>query len=93
MTAAKYPALPRSASKAGGTRLGKRLIAAAKALGAEIARGEIEPAGITTIAVAKRGRPLNSERDKTLTAQKPWVAAGMSRATWYKRQAEKKTSK
>lgn len=40
-------------------------------------------------AKAKRrsGRPLNSERDKTLTATKPWEALGMSRRTWFRRQA------
>ena len=35
------------------------------------------------------GRPLDSERDKTLTAIKPWIAAGLSRATWYRRRAER----
>jgi len=32
-------------------------------------------------------RPLASERNKTLTAQKPWEAEGMSRRTWYRRKA------
>ena len=39
----------------------------------------------------KIGRPRIEDRDKTLTARKPWEALGMSRATWYKRQAEKRT--
>ncbi len=34
----------------------------------------------------KAGRPLDSERHMTLTATKPWAAAGMSRRTWYRRQ-------
>jgi hypothetical protein len=37
----------------------------------------------------KTGRPRLEDRDKTLTATKPWKAAKMSRATWYRRQAEK----
>ena len=37
---------------------------------------------------AKRGRPLDVDKAKTLTAIKPWVAAGMSRRTWYRRRAE-----
>ena len=37
----------------------------------------------------KMGRPLDSERDKTLMATKPWIAAGLSRATWYRRRAER----
>jgi hypothetical protein len=31
------------------------------------------------------------DRDKTLAATKPWEAAGMSRRTWYRRQAEQRT--
>src|SRR6476660_1966762 len=34
------------------------------------------------------GRPRVEDRHKTVEAQKPWVTAGMSRATWYARQAE-----
>ena len=40
-----------------------------------------------------RGRPRVDDKAAqaaTLTALKPWVAAGMSRATWYKRRAEGK---
>ena len=37
----------------------------------------------------KRGRPRLEDAARTLTAKKPWQALGMSRATWYKRQAEK----
>lgn len=37
----------------------------------------------------KRGRPLAKDRDKTLTATKPWVAEGISERTWYRRQKEK----
>lgn len=43
-------------------------------------------------------KPLAKDIGKTLTATKPWLAEGMSRATWYRlaamakkaRQAEKK---
>ena len=42
--------------------------------------------------VSRRGRPRIEEKAKTLTAQKPWLALGMSRATWYSRQAEKRNA-
>lgn len=35
-------------------------------------------------------RPLAKDSHKTLTATKPWEAEGMSRATWYRRQKEKR---
>lgn len=38
----------------------------------------------------KAGRPRIEDRDKTLAATEPWKASGMSRATWYARQAEKR---
>ena len=38
----------------------------------------------------KPGRPRLEDAGKTLTARKPWVAAGMSRATWYARQKERR---
>ncbi len=38
-------------------------------------------------AVRKRGRPKDGHKSKTLTATKPWVALGMSRATWYRKGA------
>lgn len=37
----------------------------------------------------KRGRPLAKDITKTLAATKPWESEGMSRRTWYRRQAEK----
>lgn len=37
----------------------------------------------------KAGRARLEDRDKTIEATKPWVAAKMSRRTWYRRQAEK----
>jgi hypothetical protein len=45
------------------------------------------------IAKPKRGRPMIEERDKTLTATKPWLALGMSRSSWYLRQAKDRESK
>lgn len=41
----------------------------------------------------KRGRPRLEDRDKTLRATKPWLAAGMSRSSWYRRQREKAETK
>jgi hypothetical protein len=41
-------------------------------------------------ALRKTGRPRLEDRGKTLTATKPWKKAKMSRATWYRRQAEKR---
>ena len=35
-------------------------------------------------------RPRLEDRDKTLAVQQPWVAAKMSRRTWFRRQAEKR---
>lgn len=48
---------------------------------------KMPPAGVP--AKRKAGRPRVEDRHKTLAAIKPWDAAGMSRATWYARQAEK----
>lgn len=38
----------------------------------------------------KKGRPLDSERGKTLKATKPWLATEppMSRRTWFRRKAK-----
>ena len=33
-------------------------------------------------------RPLAKDRDKTLSAIKPWETEGMSRASWYRRKKE-----
>jgi hypothetical protein len=38
----------------------------------------------------KTGRPRIEERHLTNEAKRPWVAKGMSRRTWYRRQAEKR---
>jgi hypothetical protein len=38
----------------------------------------------------KRGRPRLEDKAKTAEARRPWQELGMSRATWYRRQAEKK---
>ena len=39
---------------------------------------------------AGRGRPIDRDMDKTVTATKPWLALGMSRRTWYRRKREEK---
>lgn len=36
-------------------------------------------------AKPKRGRPLQRDKHRTLTATKPWEAEGMDRSTWYRR--------
>lgn len=42
----------------------------------------------------KRGRPRLGEVDRTIERAAPWVALGMSRATWYKeRRAKSEASK
>lgn len=46
-----------------------------------------------TPSVVKRGRPRIEDRDKTLTAQKPWEKLGMSERTWWRRKAEAKATK
>ena len=38
----------------------------------------------------KTGRHLVEDRDKTIESQKPWIAAGMCRATWYSRRKAKR---
>jgi hypothetical protein len=38
----------------------------------------------------KKGRPRIEDRAKTIEARKPWLKLGMSRRTWYRRQAEKR---
>jgi hypothetical protein len=38
----------------------------------------------------RRGRPRIEDKDKTLTATKPWEKAGMSRSTYYNRKKEEK---
>lgn len=37
----------------------------------------------------KTGRPRIGARHETLAATRPWKAAGMSRRTWFRRQAER----
>jgi hypothetical protein len=41
-------------------------------------------------SLPKRGRSRIGDRNKTLAAQKPWEAEGMSRATWFRRRKEKR---
>jgi hypothetical protein len=38
----------------------------------------------------KTGRPRIEDRTNTIEARKPWLKLGMSRRTWYRRQAEKR---
>lgn len=48
-----------------------------------VSRGDAAPAKVT---IYKRGRPLAKDALKSLTKTKPWLVAGMSRASWYRRQ-------
>jgi len=38
----------------------------------------------------KKGRPRIEDRAKTIEARQPWLKLGMSRRTWYRRQAEQR---
>jgi len=38
---------------------------------------------------SKGGRPLAKDADKALMKTKPWLAEGMSRASWYRRRKER----
>lgn len=40
----------------------------------------------------KTGRPRIEDRGKTIEALKPWVVAGMSRRSWYRRRSTAKPS-
>jgi hypothetical protein len=39
---------------------------------------------------ARKGRPRIEDRARTIEARQPWLKLGMSRRTWYRRQAEKR---
>jgi len=39
---------------------------------------------------SKIGRPLDKDRASAHEATKPWLVEGLSRATWYRRRAEKR---
>ena len=45
-----------------------------------------DPSPVELVRYAKRGRPRIEDRNKP----KPWLAAGMSRRTWFRRQTEKR---
>lgn len=57
------------------------LAAQVRALGADSLLPDWKP--------PRKGRPLNKDRATALAATKPWLAAGMSRATWFRRQRGK----
>jgi len=42
---------------------------------------------------ARTGRPRIEDRAKTIEARKPWLKLGMSRRTWYRRQAERRKAR
>lgn len=47
---------------------------------------------VTRKIVVRKGRPRIGEEGKTLAALRPWEAEGMSRRTWYRRQAEQRSA-
>jgi hypothetical protein len=49
----------------------------------------MKPAG-NNMNARKKGRPRLENAAKTIEAKKPWLKLGMSRRTWYYRQAEKR---
>jgi hypothetical protein len=42
---------------------------------------------------ARKGRPRIEDRAKTIEARAPWLKLGMSRRTWYRRQAEQRRNR
>jgi hypothetical protein len=48
------------------------------------------PLKVNPLQGPKRGRPRLGETHLTLSYTKPWSVAGMSQATWYRRQREKR---
>jgi hypothetical protein len=49
--------------------------------------------GRTDETPSKKGRPRIEDRAKTIEARQPWLKLGMSRRTWYRRQAEKRKAR
>jgi hypothetical protein len=43
--------------------------------------------------LAKKGRPRIEDRANTNDARQPWLKLGVSRRTWYRRQAEKRAGR
>ena len=67
-----------------------------KLLGAQKRSRNLEPksAPVEKVPVVPRtevklGRPLAKDSDKSLAKTKPWESEGVSRRTWYRRQADK----
>jgi hypothetical protein len=61
-------------------------------LGSQAKERPAESRTITSDSVATQRefrRPLAKDRHKTVTANRPWEAEGMSRASWYRRQRAK----
>lgn len=46
------------------------------------------PAVVASDSLVRRGRPRIGDEGSTLKARAPWVAAGMSERTWYRRRKE-----
>jgi hypothetical protein len=56
----------------------------------EARRGAANYKLVSIILGGKGGRPRIEDIAKTNEAKKPWLKKGMSRRTWYRRQAEKR---
>jgi hypothetical protein len=48
---------------------------------------------LATPRPVKKGRPRIEDRARAIEARKPWLKLGMSRRTWYRRQAEKRKAR
>src|ERR1019366_3925591 len=88
MVGIRHRCIPRNTPEASGTARQ----APSGAVFAVPPRNSVAASTLTKVAVQtldiKRGRPRLGEK-----RAKPWIAAGMSKATYYRRQAEKKEPK
>jgi hypothetical protein len=81
---------PKSTAKKNSPATTKAL---AKASGESSDAGGMQDRCVSIPPPIRKGRPRIEDRDKTIEASAPWVALGMSRRSWYRRQAEKRAAK
>lgn len=74
-------------AKAGGAAEPQPKVAA----GVDLCRSSVSKQSKSPGSVKRGGRPLAKDADKATERTKPWRAEGISRRTWYRRQAEKKS--
>jgi hypothetical protein len=71
--------------------MAKRVVAKPRFdLAAQVATLSAESLLPPHVTFKRKGRPKIEDKDKTAEAAKPWIAAGMSRRSWYRREAEKR---